>query len=97
MPFASKVIVVPLLASNNLLRTDSSVLDQPHCHPALLPASRTGVLVKNELRSRSMCCCCYAVVEGWLDIAKLVASEGSKSKGPYEDLAFKIGGWTLAE
>jgi hypothetical protein len=55
------------------------------------------VLVKYELRSRSICCCCYAVVEGWLDIAKLVASEGSKSKGPYEDLAFKIGGWTLAD
>jgi hypothetical protein len=31
------------------------------------------------------------VVEGWLDLAKLVASEGSKSKGPYDDLAYKIG------
>jgi hypothetical protein len=26
-----------------------------------------------------------------MDLAKLVASEGSKSKSPYEDLAFKIG------
>jgi hypothetical protein len=32
-----------------------------------------------------------AVVEGWLDLAKLVASDGSKSKSPYEDLAYKIG------
>lgn len=32
-----------------------------------------------------------AVVEGWLDIAKLVASEGSKSKSPYEELAYEIG------
>lgn len=32
-----------------------------------------------------------AVVEGWLDLAKLVASEGSKSKSPYEELAYKIG------
>lgn len=31
------------------------------------------------------------IVEGWLDIAKLVASEGSKSKSPYEELAYKIG------
>ncbi|KAF8065576.1 hypothetical protein HT031_003177 [Scenedesmus sp. PABB004] len=31
------------------------------------------------------------VVEGWLDLAKLVASEGSKNKSPYEELAFKIG------
>jgi hypothetical protein len=30
-------------------------------------------------------------VEGWLDLAKLVASEGSKSKSPYEELAYKIG------
>lgn len=33
----------------------------------------------------------HTVVEGWLDLAKLVASEGSKSKGPYDDLAYKIG------
>jgi hypothetical protein len=26
-----------------------------------------------------------------MDLAKLVASEGSKAKSPYEDLAFKIG------
>lgn len=32
-----------------------------------------------------------AVVEGWLDIAKLVASEGTKSKSPYEEIAYKIG------
>jgi hypothetical protein len=32
------------------------------------------------------------VVEGWLDLAKLVASEGTKGKSPYEELAFKIGG-----
>jgi len=32
------------------------------------------------------------VVEGWLDLAHLVASEGGKSKSPYEDLAYKIGG-----
>eukprot|EP00775_Hariotina_reticulata_P003920 gene3920-4174_t len=32
-----------------------------------------------------------AVVEGWLDLAKLVASDGSKSKSPYEDLAYNIG------
>jgi hypothetical protein len=31
------------------------------------------------------------VVEGWLDLAKLVASEGSKAKSPYEELAFNIG------
>lgn len=31
------------------------------------------------------------IVEGWLDLAKLVASEGSKNKGPYDDLAYKIG------
>eukprot|EP00882_Tetradesmus_deserticola_P010231 GHRQ01010809.1.p1 GENE.GHRQ01010809.1~~GHRQ01010809.1.p1 ORF type:complete len:183 (+),score=47.46 GHRQ01010809.1:201-749(+) len=30
-------------------------------------------------------------VEGWLDLAKLVASEGSKSKSPYEELAYQIG------
>lgn len=33
----------------------------------------------------------HAVVDGWLDLAKLVASEGSKSKGPYEELAYRIG------
>jgi hypothetical protein len=32
-----------------------------------------------------------AVVEGWLDLAKLVASEGSKAKSPYEELAYQIG------
>lgn len=32
-----------------------------------------------------------AVVEGWLDLAKLVASEGGKQKSPYEDLAYNIG------
>lgn len=37
----------------------------------------------------------FPVVEGWLDLAKLVAAEGSKTKGPYEDLAFKIGGCTV--
>lgn len=31
-------------------------------------------------------------VDGWLDLAKLVAGEGSKGKGAYDDLAFKIGG-----
>ncbi|KAF6256230.1 hypothetical protein COO60DRAFT_1530675 [Scenedesmus sp. NREL 46B-D3] len=31
------------------------------------------------------------VVEGWLDLAKLVASEGSKAKSPYEELAYQIG------
>eukprot|EP00882_Tetradesmus_deserticola_P002114 GHRQ01002264.1.p1 GENE.GHRQ01002264.1~~GHRQ01002264.1.p1 ORF type:complete len:169 (+),score=48.23 GHRQ01002264.1:191-697(+) len=30
-------------------------------------------------------------VEGWLDLAKLVASEGGKSKSPYEELAYQIG------
>lgn len=32
------------------------------------------------------------MVEGWLDLAKLVASEGGKQKSPYEELAYKIGG-----
>lgn len=36
-------------------------------------------------------CSCLPVVDGWLDLAKLVASEGSKNKGPYDDLAYKIG------
>lgn len=44
------------------------------------------------------------IVEGWLDLAKLVASDGNKAKGPYEELAYKIGrdvyvdiaGWHLA-
>jgi hypothetical protein len=35
--------------------------------------------------------CPAAVVEGWLDLAKLVASEGSKAKSPYEELAYQIG------
>jgi hypothetical protein len=33
-------------------------------------------------------------VEGWLDLAKLVASEGSKAKSPYEELAYQIGAIT---
>eukprot|EP00878_Enallax_costatus_P032678 GHUV01035930.1.p1 GENE.GHUV01035930.1~~GHUV01035930.1.p1 ORF type:complete len:129 (+),score=22.50 GHUV01035930.1:423-809(+) len=37
------------------------------------------------------CGFCTAVVEGWLDLAKLVASEGSKQKSPYDELAYKIG------
>jgi hypothetical protein len=36
-------------------------------------------------------CSCLPVVDGWLDLAKLVASEGSKNKSPYDDLAYKIG------
>ena len=31
------------------------------------------------------------VVEGWLDLARLVSSEGIKAKGPYDELAYKIG------
>eukprot|EP00877_Chromochloris_zofingiensis_P006005 jgi/Chrzof1/1658/Cz10g16060.t1 len=32
-----------------------------------------------------------AVVEGWLDLAKLVATEGAKGRSPYEELAYQIG------
>jgi hypothetical protein len=32
-------------------------------------------------------------MDGWLDLAKLVASDGGKAKGPYEDLAYNIGGF----
>lgn len=43
------------------------------------------------------------VVDGFFDIAKLVASEGKTNKTPYEDLAYKLGtevyadfqGWKL--
>lgn len=31
------------------------------------------------------------VMDGWLDLAKLVASEGSKTKGVYDELAYRIG------
>jgi hypothetical protein len=30
-------------------------------------------------------------MDGWLDLAKLVASEGSKTKGVYDELAYRIG------
>jgi hypothetical protein len=52
-----------------------------------------AVVRKAELIDQSclFLCSCLPVVEGWLDLAKLVASEGSKNKGPYDDLAYKIG------
>jgi hypothetical protein len=34
----------------------------------------------------------HIVIDGWLDLAKLVAADGSKSKGVYDELAFRIGG-----
>jgi hypothetical protein len=73
----------------------------PQTHPCSIHNSLHNAVLPHAQHSAQHTQCLWVclpplllsppVVEGWLDLAKLVASEGSKGKGPYEELAYKIG------
>lgn len=63
------------------------------CGPRLVRKTPGLFLSVHPTRERGLKCAAFGkdVVDGWLDMTKLVAGSGSSNKSPYEELASAIG------